>query len=496
MPLWVIGVLTASIVVFLVIGDREISAFYRSLRHSGFVQTILLLIAIATFTIGGATIIQVIADVSSMREDRQARRIDRIERAWSRLLLRAKGNIGKGEALTTLYNEGIALTQVDLSCSQVGDWKESVDGGRCIKPALFVDVTITPRRAEPEPQGFFAWVERLALVPMGLRPDFPVHGSEAGSSSGGGIGVEGGGSSSEVESRRSPGSTLFSADDLNLSHATFRGGSITDTSVGGVDLSEAQVSSMNLAFNDFYWAKIDRATFQYVDFSFSSVSGSMAGTAIREANLSGATFTAKLAGGQAVGPDTVPTFGDGNWAWADEPPRLNVIGATEGQVTSQGVKDYRTRFLHTIALCDPKERQIYGSLKERQIYGLPKEWQIYASVAGWDESEEVAELDRRIATLRNELSAARAKPAHERGDWDVASLISGIEQAQADRSFAITRHQSGGLFPRFRQDADIFRQDADIGYVGEPCRTLALDEAVRSFPNAFAFLQEDGRQPF
>ena len=42
-----------------------------------------------------------------------ARRSDRIERAWSRLLLRANGNIGKGEALTTLYNEGIAVTDVD-----------------------------------------------------------------------------------------------------------------------------------------------------------------------------------------------------------------------------------------------------------------------------------------------------------------------------------------------------------------------------------------------
>ena len=48
--------------------------------------------------------------------ERENARLDRIERAWNRVLRPAGGNTGKGEAVSYLINQGVSLEGLDLSC--------------------------------------------------------------------------------------------------------------------------------------------------------------------------------------------------------------------------------------------------------------------------------------------------------------------------------------------------------------------------------------------
>lgn len=77
-----------------------------------------------------------VADREDRREEREARRLDRISQSWETLLRPVGGNTGKGSALNTLLHENQSLRGADLSCNAVGEWRDET----CTRPAILADV--------------------------------------------------------------------------------------------------------------------------------------------------------------------------------------------------------------------------------------------------------------------------------------------------------------------------------------------------------------------
>jgi hypothetical protein len=87
------------------------------------------------FFIVVGTAIQIVIDLQDRREEREARRQDSIDQAWTRLLAPAVGNTGKGWALTVLSANEMSLDGVDLSCKSIGRWDEPTQ--KCIGQVIF-----------------------------------------------------------------------------------------------------------------------------------------------------------------------------------------------------------------------------------------------------------------------------------------------------------------------------------------------------------------------
>lgn len=85
------------------------------LEQSASIRLLTIFGAIVGFTIVIGTAWQIWNDLIDRREER-------IERAWTRLLAQAGGNIGKGGAIQILWDEGISFDRVDLSCKSLGSF--------------------------------------------------------------------------------------------------------------------------------------------------------------------------------------------------------------------------------------------------------------------------------------------------------------------------------------------------------------------------------------
>lgn len=135
--------------------------------HSEAAKLVAGLAGVIAFLVVLATAYQINEDITDRVAERSMRREEAISRAWERLLVRAAGNTGKGDALTLLFREGAKLDNVDLSCRAVGDWQE----GRCNRPPIFAGVQIAGA-AKPF-AGTFDWGRFLLEFKFldWLRPD-------------------------------------------------------------------------------------------------------------------------------------------------------------------------------------------------------------------------------------------------------------------------------------------------------------------------------------
>jgi len=93
------------------------------------------------------TAYQIRQDLADAREERAIRLDNAIDRRWDRLLRPASGNIGKGEALSFLFQQGVSFNGVDLSCQAIGTY--SFSDGICRRSPIFTDLNLV----EDEPMG-------------------------------------------------------------------------------------------------------------------------------------------------------------------------------------------------------------------------------------------------------------------------------------------------------------------------------------------------------
>jgi hypothetical protein len=114
-----------------------------SLGSTGIVRMAIVIATVLGALIALMTFIQVIADLSSLREDRAARRDEAIQKAWERLITPSAGNIGKGAALNVLFNNGVSLLNADFSCDVVGVWDSA--SSTCLRRPIFDSVRFAAR---------------------------------------------------------------------------------------------------------------------------------------------------------------------------------------------------------------------------------------------------------------------------------------------------------------------------------------------------------------
>jgi hypothetical protein len=98
-----------------------------------------------------------LAESDVRREEREARRLERVSTSWETLLRPVGGNTGKGAALNTLLHENQSIQGADLSCNAIGGWRDGV----CVNPAILTDVNLLqPAIAEAE-QGADNWISQI-----------------------------------------------------------------------------------------------------------------------------------------------------------------------------------------------------------------------------------------------------------------------------------------------------------------------------------------------
>ena len=110
--------------------DQRLARLVANFEGSGFVRLFTILAGIGGFLVLIGTAWQIWSDY----EDRD---IDRVNRAWERLLLRAGGNTGKSDALRVLMDKNVRLSALDLSCRSIGGYLD-----RCTNPSVFDEIVL------------------------------------------------------------------------------------------------------------------------------------------------------------------------------------------------------------------------------------------------------------------------------------------------------------------------------------------------------------------
>ncbi|WP_137933685.1 hypothetical protein [Mesorhizobium comanense] len=154
MPGWFLALVAICllVVIYSIPNDTARSLADRYVR-SDQAQLLGALVAIVGFVAVAMTLYQIRVDLADRGAERAVRRDEAIARAWDRLLGQAAGNTGKGDALSTLFREGIVLNggiddfgvpaALDLSCQTIGNW--DAQAGRCRKPAIIAGANFQAR---------------------------------------------------------------------------------------------------------------------------------------------------------------------------------------------------------------------------------------------------------------------------------------------------------------------------------------------------------------
>ncbi|WP_339759810.1 hypothetical protein [uncultured Hoeflea sp.] len=119
-----------------------IDRFYSSIWLSRTIQTISFIALIIT-------VIHIYIDLQDRAEFRSEQKLSSISRAWESLFRRAGGSTGKGIELTYLYTLGSELTNLDLSCKQVGIWNFEED--KCLNMPIYSSIFFS-RENHPDPR--------------------------------------------------------------------------------------------------------------------------------------------------------------------------------------------------------------------------------------------------------------------------------------------------------------------------------------------------------
>jgi len=212
-----------------------------------------------------ATFVSIIFGVWVYREERQTRREEAINRAWSLLTTPATGNSGKRAALEYLAGQGVSLRGIDLSCARMGGGWDA-EALSCRAP---VDLTGLRLRG-PNGEGVDLRLSRLDGVDL--------TGADLEDAQMGGAGLAGATLSgarlrgAQMIGVQAPGARLDGADlrAAVLSLGKLRGADLDGADLGAAvlisaDLTGAHVSDTNfgaatLTYSDLpaLWAMADR----------------------------------------------------------------------------------------------------------------------------------------------------------------------------------------------------------------------------------------------
>lgn len=271
------------------------------LEGSPYVHLLGMLGAAITFLVVPATFYQLMVEFNHREEERKAQTEERIERAWTRLLARAGGDIGKGQALNLLLNESSSLRSVDLSCQAIGDWDPI--NAICRNAPVFTDVTFDYRSG----LGSFDEFSDPTFILKELN---------------------------NKKKRFTSDMEILDFSSVVLVNPTIEGRRLNDTV-----LHKSKIQAGSLLGTQWFGQSpniaIDGTDLRFVRFFWSDVSQAK----IENSDLSGAMFATD---------DDRFLKGNENVAWADMPPRL---------MTKDGVKPMTVDFLKRVTFCDPNKRE-------------------------------------------------------------------------------------------------------------------------------------------
>lgn len=212
--------------------SRNFRAFERTFAF----QFIALCLGVLTLVVTGATLL-------SLMEEFEARKRDRIDRAWDRILQPATGNTGKGAAITYLIEQGADLAGLDVSCKKMGGYED----GECVNPPIFTDLKLHSPGSDPSPTHDLPFIYLNPVSGGGW-------GSSGGTDGGGGGGYWWEVHSTDWEEEREPWTAL---DEVEGPRRTY----VNPV----VDLSYSDISAANIESSDyrikFDGARIKRSSF-------------------------------------------------------------------------------------------------------------------------------------------------------------------------------------------------------------------------------------------
>ncbi len=223
------------------------------------------------------------------QEERDTRRQEAINRAWSLITTPATGNSGKGPALEYLNDQRISLQGINLSCDRMGGGWDA-EKRHCETPT---------------------WLQGVELQGADLE-GAQLQGADLGEAVLQGADLSGG---------NLQGAHLWDASlqKTDLLGADLQGANLSGADLQGANLRYADLQGANLSHT--YW---QGAAFSYADLQGADLSGAefdganLLFTWFGGANLNGADFT------DAEAVDTArfryPETGLSAWAWAHNPP--------------------------------------------------------------------------------------------------------------------------------------------------------------------------------
>ncbi|THV13746.1 pentapeptide repeat-containing protein [Rhizobium rhizophilum] len=319
--------------------DDKAKPFIRAIQDSATGHLAAWIVAFGTALSIVFTTIQVLEDLSDRREERQVRKEERHERAFSRLLMPADGNIGKGRALMVLAQGDALPGSLDLSCELRGRW-DSVEK-RCVAPPIFSDIELSTGRTRRFAEEYLRHLEGGEFVPYTFNILGPLQ-------------LEG------EQEYSADADAAYSADIR-----TFAGATIEDSSFSGNRISGDIFSGTRVETSSFENALIgglpDQAHFSRCDLTGSLVfeewgneedRATVRRFTLTSCNLSGAILVNSGNNTSIFFPHMDPQNPRDrrdarNWFWADNPPRLS-DGKSVRRLSEIEMQDFR--------ICDPKKR--------------------------------------------------------------------------------------------------------------------------------------------
>jgi hypothetical protein len=128
-PGWVIVLMIFSVIAVIYLLPKPVSkAVVSALIRNDAATIIGAMGAIFGFLAIVYTVYQINVDLADRTDER-------IERQRNTLLRTSAGNDGKGEAITSLFERGVSIDGLDLSCRAIGGW--SITTNACERPVLF-----------------------------------------------------------------------------------------------------------------------------------------------------------------------------------------------------------------------------------------------------------------------------------------------------------------------------------------------------------------------
>ncbi len=252
---------------------REIAGFW------GWMERVVLLVTLLSVGFG----------YQVYQEERDTRRQEAINRAWSLITTPATGNSGKGPALEYLNDQGIPLQGINLSCEHMGGGWDA-EKLTCETPTYLRGVELHGADLEgAQLQGADLTYADLQRAYLGF------------------VGLQG----ADLRGAKLQGA--------NLAHVYLQRATLTYVLLRRIDLTYADLQDADLVVADFQEAHLTYANLRNAVLAGADLQGADLHDAKFEgANLSGADFTDAKQLDTALLRD--PETGLSAWAWADRPP--------------------------------------------------------------------------------------------------------------------------------------------------------------------------------